>query len=176
MMRILPRHPLQQRKDPLQNPPLCLVGPTRGMEKTSGGGFYLQVGPDGVLLGAGCFMPEREQLLAIRRHLLNVHHDYRKLLLAKKLTSAGFQPIERAMMTRPPKGFSAEEPAIDLIMQRQWGVSATLPPRNRPRPWPRPRSHPAIHPYPAPRRPPQRAADPHTQNPHLLMRIKGNQP
>jgi uncharacterized protein (DUF2461 family) len=31
------------------------------------------------------------------------------------------------MMTRPPKGFAADHPAIDLVMQRQWGVAGKLP-------------------------------------------------
>ena len=39
----------------------------RGMEKTSGGGFYLHVGPEEVMISAGVYMPEREQLLAMRR-------------------------------------------------------------------------------------------------------------
>jgi uncharacterized protein (DUF2461 family) len=30
-------------------------------------------------------------------------------------------------LTRPPKGFAADDPAMDLLMNRQWGVSAHLP-------------------------------------------------
>ena len=30
-------------------------------------------------------------------------------------------------LTRPPKGFPKEHPAMDLIACRQWGVSTTLP-------------------------------------------------
>ena len=35
-----------------------------GLQKTSGGGFYLQVSSTDVLVAAGVYMPEREQLLA----------------------------------------------------------------------------------------------------------------
>ncbi len=35
----------------------------RGMEKTSGGGYYMHVNPDEVLIAGGVYMPEREQLL-----------------------------------------------------------------------------------------------------------------
>ncbi len=31
------------------------------------------------------------------------------------------------MLTRPPKGFPCEHPALDLIQCKQWGISATLP-------------------------------------------------
>jgi uncharacterized protein (TIGR02453 family) len=99
----------------------------QGMEKTSGGGFYLQVGTDGLLVAAGCYMPEREQLLAIRRHLQTTHVEMRKILASKKLAAAGFTPLEPLAMTRPPKGFQKDDPAIDLIQQRQWGLSASLP-------------------------------------------------
>lgn len=99
----------------------------QGMEKTSGSGYYLQVGTDGVLVAAGCYMPEREQLLAIRQHLQTTHDVVRKTLASKKLATAGFIPLEPLKMTRPPKGFSKDDPAIDLIEQRQWGISAQLP-------------------------------------------------
>ena len=30
-------------------------------------------------------------------------------------------------LTRAPKGFPADHPALDLILQRQWGVTSELP-------------------------------------------------
>jgi uncharacterized protein (TIGR02453 family) len=99
----------------------------QGMEKTTGAGFYLDVSPEQVTIAAGCYMPAKEQLLAIRRYLLDHHEEMRKLLAGKKLTSAGMLPFEGATLTRPPKGFPADSPAIDLILHRQWGVAARLP-------------------------------------------------
>ena len=37
------------------------------------------------------------------------------------------QPIDGQPLTRAPKGFLPDDPAIDLIVQRQWGVGSTLP-------------------------------------------------
>ncbi len=99
----------------------------RGMEKTSGGGFYFDLSPTQITIAAGCYMPEREQLLAIRSHLLEHHEEFRKLAASSKLKALGMTALEPVMMTRPPKGFAADHPAIDLIMQRQWGVAAHLP-------------------------------------------------
>jgi uncharacterized protein (TIGR02453 family) len=99
----------------------------QGLGKTSGAGFYFELNPTQITIAAGCYMPEREQLLAIRRHLLERHEDFRKLVGAKKLQALGMTAFEPAKMTRPPKGFSADHPAIDLILQRQWGVAAHLP-------------------------------------------------
>jgi uncharacterized protein (TIGR02453 family) len=101
-----------------------------GLEKTSGGGFYFDVSGTGVTLAAGVFMPQREQLLAIRRHLVEHHAELRRLLAAKKLAKL-MQPIDGQRLTRPPKGFSADDPAIqramDLLLAKQWGVETTLP-------------------------------------------------
>ena len=98
----------------------------QGLEKTSGAGFYLQFAADEALVAGGAYMPEKEQVLAIRRYLLDHHEEYRRVLQAKKMQSlmTEFEPVK---MTRPPKGFSADTPALDLILQRQWGVSAKLP-------------------------------------------------
>jgi uncharacterized protein (TIGR02453 family) len=97
-----------------------------GLEKTSGGGFYFDVSGTEVTIAAGVFMPEREQLLAIRRHLVDHHAELRKLLDGRKL-KAVMQPIDGQRLTRPPKGFAADHPAVDLLVCKQWGVSATLP-------------------------------------------------
>jgi uncharacterized protein (TIGR02453 family) len=97
-----------------------------GLEKTSGGGFYLQVSPNEVLVAAGCYMPERDQLLSIRRYLLEHHQEFRSLLAEKQLARLT-EPFEGLSLTRAPKGFPADHPALDLLLRRQWGVSATLP-------------------------------------------------
>jgi uncharacterized protein (TIGR02453 family) len=99
-----------------------------GMEKTSGGGYYLQVGPQGVMVAAGVYMPEREQLLAIRRWMSAHHLAYRKEL-AKQLRSKtlGFTPIDAHPLTRMPKGFAADDPADELIRATSWGIHAELP-------------------------------------------------
>lgn len=97
-----------------------------GLEKTSGGGFYFDVSGTEVTIAAGVFMPEREQLLAIRRHLVEHHAELRKMLAGRKL-KAVMQQIDGQRLTRPPKGFAADDPAVDLLVCKQWGVSATLP-------------------------------------------------
>jgi uncharacterized protein (TIGR02453 family) len=100
----------------------------RGMEKTSGGGFYLHIHPDEVLVSAGVYMPEREQLLAIRRHLSEHHEEYRAL--RNKIVKArgmSMTDIDGALMTRMPKGFAKDDPADELLRARNWGVHATLP-------------------------------------------------
>ena len=100
----------------------------RGMEKTSGGGFYLQISPKEIMVAAGVYMPEREQLLTIRRWMSEHHAEYRtnvnKLL---RMKSADFSDIDAQALTRMPKGFASDDPADELIRAKNWGVHATLP-------------------------------------------------
>jgi uncharacterized protein (TIGR02453 family) len=97
-----------------------------GLQKTSGAGFYLSVSAEEVLVAAGVYMPEREQLLAIRRYLAEHHVEFRAVMKGKRLRSL-MKESDGMPLTRPPKGFAADDPAMDLLMNRQWGVSATLP-------------------------------------------------
>lgn len=98
-----------------------------GLEKTSGGGYYFHFSPTEVVIAAGIYMPEREQLLAIRLQLLEEHAEFRRLLNGKKLRQVMDLDLDTAALKRPPKGFSADHPGIDLIKQQQWGVLARLP-------------------------------------------------
>lgn len=98
----------------------------QGLEKKSGGGFYFHLSGKELIVAAGVYMPEREQLLAIRNHLLEYHAEYRKLSQARTLRRV-LGEFDGLRLSRPPKGFPKDHPAIDLIACRQWGVSATLP-------------------------------------------------
>ena len=97
-----------------------------GMEKTSGAGYYFQISPSGVVIAAGAYMPEKEQLAAIRHWMLENHVAFRKLL-SRPAVRKTFSEFEGEALTRPPKGFPCEHPAMDLIKQKQWGLSTTLP-------------------------------------------------
>lgn len=102
-----------------------------GMEKTSGAGFYFHLNPAETVIAAGAYRPTSEQLLAIRRYLADpaaAHHAELRALLAGRKLRAAMSEFEGNRLTRPPRGFSADSPALDLLLCRRWGVSATLPP------------------------------------------------
>ena len=97
-----------------------------GMEKTSGAGYYFHVSAKELIIAAGAWMPEKEQLAAVRQWLLDHHEEFRKLI-DRPAVRKTFEEFEGNALTRPPKGFPAQHPAMDLIRCRQWGLSATLP-------------------------------------------------
>jgi uncharacterized protein (TIGR02453 family) len=98
----------------------------QGMEKTSGAGYYLQIDAKEVILAAGAYMPEKDQLAAIRHWLLEHHAEFRKVLQTAAIRKA-FVEFEGNPLVRAPKGFPCEHPGMDLIRCRQWGLAATLP-------------------------------------------------
>jgi uncharacterized protein (TIGR02453 family) len=97
-----------------------------GLAKTSGAGYYFHVSAKEVVIAAGSYMPEKDQLAQIRHWLLENHVEFKKLLQSKKVRST-FEEFEGNALTRPPKGFPSEHPGMDLIRCRQWGLAATLP-------------------------------------------------
>ncbi len=49
----------------------------RGLEKTSGAGYYFHVSAKEVTIAAGSYMPDKDQLAAIRHWLLEHHAEFR---------------------------------------------------------------------------------------------------
>jgi uncharacterized protein (TIGR02453 family) len=98
----------------------------KGMEKTSGAGYYFHISAKDVYIGAGAWMPEKEQLVAIRYWLLDHHKEFRRLLQRTAVRKT-FSEFDGNPLIRPPKGFPKEHPGMDLIRCRQWGLGATLP-------------------------------------------------
>ncbi len=99
---------------------------TTTMVRTSGGGFYAHVSADEVVVAAGVYMPQPEQLLAIRRHLQEHHTELRALLADKKRRKL-LPDFDSNPLKRMPKGFAADDPAAELLLCRQWALSARLP-------------------------------------------------
>jgi uncharacterized protein (TIGR02453 family) len=97
-----------------------------GFKKTSGAGFYFEVNTKEVIVAAGAWMPEKEQLAAIRHWLMEHHLELRKLLQRPSVRNT-FSEFEGNALIRPPKGFPKEHPGMDLIRCRQWGLSTSLP-------------------------------------------------
>ncbi len=97
-----------------------------GMQKTSGAGFYLHLSGTEMILAAGVYMPARDQLLAIRRYLLDHHQEFHSLIENRRLRRR-FGLHDPNALTRDPKGFPAGHPASEYIRWRQWGVTTALP-------------------------------------------------
>jgi uncharacterized protein (TIGR02453 family) len=104
---------------------IAAIFPRRGLAKHACGGLYFSVSPAEIEIAGGVYMPEQEQLLAIRTHLAGHHERFRRLMRARKLRAL-LGEMMGEQLARVPKGFPSDHPAADLIRYRQWLWDVTL--------------------------------------------------
>jgi uncharacterized protein (TIGR02453 family) len=105
---------------------IAAIFSAQGISKHAGASLYFHVAPEEVLIAGGVYMPGSAELLAIRRHIANHYEELRKIL-AKREFRKLFGDLEGEALSRPPKGFSADHPAIDLLRYKQFLVRASYP-------------------------------------------------
>lgn len=95
------------------------------MSRTAGGCFYFHFTSREVLIAAGVYMPERDELLAIRNLLAERHEEFRQLLTTRNLRKL-MGELEGEQLSRVPKGFEKDHPAEDLLRLKQWFLESTV--------------------------------------------------
>ena len=98
---------------------LGAIFPRQGMAKHASAGFYFSVGADEIEIAAGLYMPEPDQLVAVRSHIAENHKEFRRIAENKNLVQL-MGNIKGEKLSRPPKGFPADHPAIELLRHKQW--------------------------------------------------------
>lgn len=73
-------------------------------------------------------MPGPERLRLIRVHLMEHHERFEKLIRQRSL-AALMGELEGESLSRPPKGFPADHPAIEWIKRKQWYYWRELDPK-----------------------------------------------
>ena len=116
---------------------IAAVFSPQGMGKESGAGYYFSVTPDEIEVGGGVYMPQPADLLAIRNYIAEHHEEFRQILGARAVRRL-FGEMVGESLTRVPKGFAADHPAVDLLRRKQFllfknleGALATTPKLHR---------------------------------------------
>ncbi|MCL4783864.1 MAG: TIGR02453 family protein [Bryobacterales bacterium] len=98
----------------------------RGMgDKASG--LYFQVSAEGVGIAGGAYMPPNDSLLAIRTRIASQFEEFHAILQEKKLRRV-MGVLQGDTLSRPPKGFPADHPGIELLKKKQFYFWKELPP------------------------------------------------
>ena len=97
----------------------------QNLAKAAGPCFYFHFTAKELLVFAGVYMPEREELLAIRSLLAESHEEFREIMRGRTLRNA-MGELQGEQLSRVPKGFAKDHPAEDLIRRQQWFVESTL--------------------------------------------------
>jgi uncharacterized protein (TIGR02453 family) len=93
------------------------IFPRRGLGKDTGAGYYFHVSSKSIGIACGAYGPGPEQLLKIRHFVAENDRVFRAAAAKlKKLMG----PLKGTTLTRVPKGFDCEHPAVDLIKMKQW--------------------------------------------------------
>lgn len=92
------------------------------------GGFYFHLSPDEIEVAGGIYHPERETMLIVRQHIADHYDEMRKILADRKARKL-VGDLRGDELTRAPKGFDPEHPAIDLIKKKDWILDVSLDPK-----------------------------------------------
>ncbi|MBM7775697.1 uncharacterized protein (TIGR02453 family) [Actinokineospora baliensis] len=91
------------------------------------GAYYVEVGPDGLRVGGGCFHMESDQLARYRAAVAEeIHGDPLRAILAK-LERAGWT-INGDRLRTTPRGYAKDHPRLDLLQYRSVYAVRVWPP------------------------------------------------
>ena len=83
------------------------------------GGYYFHIEPGHSLVAGGFFSPNSGDLSRIRQDIDRNYPDWKKMLSGKKISKA-FDGLKGEKVSTTPKGFSKDNPAIDLLKHKQF--------------------------------------------------------
>ena len=86
------------------------------------GGYYFQIGPGETMAAGGFFNPDPKDLLRIRKDIDMNYNDWKKMLADKKIAKS-FGELKGERVATSPKGFSKDNPAIELLKYKQFYFS-----------------------------------------------------
>jgi uncharacterized protein (TIGR02453 family) len=89
-------------------------------------GYYFAISHKEVAIGGGIYMPERAELLALRNHISERHDELRRILRVRALREL-LGELQGEQLSRVPKGFASDHPAMDLLRFKQFFLYVQLP-------------------------------------------------
>jgi uncharacterized protein (TIGR02453 family) len=97
----------------------------RGSDYTGAGGFYFSVSHDQIEVAGGIWHPSPETMLLVRTHIAASYPEMRRILANKKSRKL-VGDLQGDELTRAPKGFDPQHPALDLIKKKDWILDTSL--------------------------------------------------
>ncbi len=101
-----------------------LKGRPKGLE---GSGYYVHIEPTECYVGAGIYLPDGDQLKAIRQRLHTHGEDFLSIVKSGSFKRT-FGSIEGERLKRLPRGFDEGHPMTDWLKLKQFFVGVSLAP------------------------------------------------
>lgn len=99
-----------------------------GGKKTQSAAYYLHIEPGASFIGGGLWMPPSDILLKVRKEISFFYDEFKDILATKEFKShySGMDQNMGQKLSRAPKGFSEEDPAIDILKLKSFVCSSKL--------------------------------------------------
>ncbi|MGB8476356.1 MAG: DUF2461 family protein, partial [Candidatus Acidiferrum sp.] len=78
-------------------------------------------------IGGGVYMPDPQQLLAIRQRIAQRHEEFRRILAARTVRKL-LGTLEAEQLSRVPRGFPVDHPAADFLRFKYYILYVQLAP------------------------------------------------
>jgi len=92
-------------------------------KKGIGAGYYLHIEPGKSFAAGGIWMPEPAVLAGIRQEIDYSFKEWKSIITDKSFKKNFAEGIQGEMLTRPPKGYDENNPAIEFIKKKSFIVS-----------------------------------------------------
>jgi uncharacterized protein (TIGR02453 family) len=92
--------------------------PHRALGRMNGAWFYFEVAGGWVWMGGGMWRPDTSQLHLVREHIAQNHRRLDKIVKSPAFKKIGGLQGDR--LTRVPRGFAKDHPAVEYLQYRQF--------------------------------------------------------
>ena len=102
---------------------------SKGGKKSLLAGYYFHLEPGNCFMGGGIYMPDAETTKKVRQEIDYGFDEFKKIIQNKKfVTQYGSLTInEEFSLTREPKGYDKDNPAIEYIKLKSWLATCQIP-------------------------------------------------
>lgn len=94
-----------------------------------GGGWYVQLGKDGLFVGGGLYAPDRGQLAALRAAIAAEATGRELERIVERLRVSGYELIVDGSLKTAPRGYSVDHPRVALLRLGHLAAGVQHPPR-----------------------------------------------
>ncbi len=88
---------------------------SKGAKKIDTAGYYFHLEPGASFIGGGLWMPQAPELKKVRQEIDYCYPEFKKIVEQKKFKTC-FDSLDKdQILSRPPKGYEIDNPAIDYL-------------------------------------------------------------
>lgn len=99
---------------------------SKGGKKVQCAGYYFHLEPGASFIGGGFWMPLAPELNKIRQEIDYNAEAFNKIINKKKFKASFGSLSESEKLSRPPMGYEAENPAIELLKLKSFVVMTSV--------------------------------------------------